>query len=159
VEVNAGLYGSSSFLSRLSEIEMLIAPQSMCTLTCCMLPCIFHTRTSWMICAKSGLRVPHRYWLHIRARPSRMTLDFKAIRCGCISSKVAYKVLWTPLPQRVHCRFAFQLSQTSFQIHGADYSWHGCLHWAYWTWRIWNSRDRDYWNYWNWRKCFPQVRR
>ena len=133
VKVNAGSYGSSSFLSRLGDIMMLIAPQSISALTRCMLPCIFHTRTSWMICAESGLRVPHRYWLHIRARPSRMTLDFKAIRCGCISSKVAYKVLWSPLPQRVHCRFAFRLSQTSFQSHGADYSWHGCLHWAYWT--------------------------
>ena len=110
VEVNAGSYGSSRVLSRLGDIKMLTAPRSISALTRCMLPCIFRTRTSWMICAESGLCVPHRYWLHIRAQPSRVTLDFKAIRCGCISSKVANMDLWSPLPQRVHCRFAFRLS-------------------------------------------------
>ena len=86
-----GSWDNSSFLSRLGDIKMLVAPQSISALTCCMLPCMFRTRTSWMICDESGLSVPHRYWLDIRARPSRMTLDFKAIQCGCISSKVTIK--------------------------------------------------------------------
>jgi len=90
VEVNAGSWGNSSFLSRLGDIKMLIAPQWISALTRCMLPCMFHTRTSWTICAESGLSVPHRHWLEIRARPSKITLDFKAIRCSCISSKVAH---------------------------------------------------------------------
>jgi len=91
MEVSAGAWGNSSFLSRLGDLKILIAPQLISSLTHCMLPCMFHTRTSRMICAESGLSVPHRYWLDIRARPSRMTLDFKAIRCGGISSNVAIK--------------------------------------------------------------------
>ena len=92
MEVTAGLWGNLSFLGRLGDIKMLVAPQLISALTRCMLPCMFHTRTSWTICAKSGFSVPHRYWLDIRARPSRMTLDFKAIRCGCITFNVANKV-------------------------------------------------------------------
>jgi len=40
VKVDAGSYGSLSFLSRLADIQMLIALQSICALTRCMLPCI-----------------------------------------------------------------------------------------------------------------------
>jgi len=43
LKVNAGLYGSSSFLGRLGDITMLIAPQSICATTRCMLPCIIGT--------------------------------------------------------------------------------------------------------------------
>jgi len=95
VEVNAGLWGNSDFLSRLGDIKMLVAPQLISALTRCKLPSMSYTRTSWMICAEYGFSVPHRYWLDIRARPSRMTFDFKAIWCGCISSKVANKA-WLP---------------------------------------------------------------
>jgi len=91
VDVNAGSWGNSSFLTRLGYIEMLLAPQLISALPCCMLPCMFCTRTSWMICGKSGLSVPHWYWHDIRARPSRMTRDYKAIRCGCIPSKIPNK--------------------------------------------------------------------
>jgi hypothetical protein len=42
-----------------------------------------------MICTESDQSVLHRYWLDIRARPSRMTLDVKAIGGRCNSSKVA----------------------------------------------------------------------
>ena len=45
-EVNAGLCGSSRFLSSLGDITMLIAPRSISAFTRCMLPHIFHTRTS-----------------------------------------------------------------------------------------------------------------
>jgi hypothetical protein len=90
-EVNAGSWGNSDFLSRLGNIKMLVAPVSISALTCCMLPYMFRTRTLWMICAESGLSVPHRYLLDNRARPSRMTLVFKAIWCSCISSNVTNK--------------------------------------------------------------------
>jgi len=60
VEVNAGLGGNSSFLSRLGDMKMLVALQSISALTQCIFPCMFCTRTSWMICAESGLSVPHR---------------------------------------------------------------------------------------------------
>jgi len=61
VEVNAGSCGNLSVLSRLGDTKMLIEPQSVSALTCCMLPCILITRTSWMIWAESGLSVLHRY--------------------------------------------------------------------------------------------------
>jgi hypothetical protein len=57
---NAGSYVGSSFLSRFGDIMMVIATQSISALTRCMLPYIFHTRTSWMIRTESGLCVPHR---------------------------------------------------------------------------------------------------
>jgi len=91
VEVNAGLWGTSSFVSRLSDFKMLVAPQAIGDLPYCTLPFMFCTTNSWMICAESCLSVPHRYWLNIRAGLCRMNLDFKAILGGCISSKVATK--------------------------------------------------------------------
>jgi hypothetical protein len=95
VKVNGGSWGNSSFLSRLRDVKMLVTPQSSSALTHCMLLCMFCTRTSWTICAESGLSVPYRYWIDVRARPSRMTLDFTAIVCGCIWSKVGNSA-WFP---------------------------------------------------------------
>jgi len=87
-EVNAGSYGNLRFLSRLGDIRMLIALQSISSLTHCMLPVMYGTRTWWMICVESGLYVPDGYWLDIGAQPSKITIDFKTIRCSCISSRV-----------------------------------------------------------------------
>jgi hypothetical protein len=56
--VNAGSYGSSSFLSRLGDIKMLIAPQSICTLTRCMLPCIFSTTVGFVVSAAAASALP-----------------------------------------------------------------------------------------------------
>jgi len=58
VEVNAGLYGSSSFLTRLGDIKMLIAPQSICALTRCMLLCILSTTVGLVVSAATASALP-----------------------------------------------------------------------------------------------------
>jgi len=138
---------------------ILVAPKSLSALTCCPLPCIFHPWTSWMICTKSGLSVPHRYWFHIGAGPSTMTLELKVIQCGCMSFKVADKVLWAPLLQQVLMGLPFIFRRLPLKITAHMISWHSCFHWAYWACPILNSQYQGCWNYWNWWKWFPQVQR
>jgi len=58
VEVNAGSYGSLGFLSRLGDKKMLIAPQSICALTRCMLPCIFSTTVGFVVPAAAASALP-----------------------------------------------------------------------------------------------------
>jgi len=61
VKVNAGSYGGSSFLSRLGDIMMLIAPQSISALTRCMLPCIYSTTVGCVVSAAAASALP--VWL------------------------------------------------------------------------------------------------
>jgi len=61
VEVNAGLYSRSSFLSRPNNIQMLVAPQSICALTCCMLLCLCSTRVGLVVAAATAVSLP--VWL------------------------------------------------------------------------------------------------
>jgi hypothetical protein len=91
------LWGISRFLSRLRDIKLLVAPQTISALTRWLLPCMLRTRTARTICAESGLSMPHRYGLNGSAQDSRMTIDFKAIRCGCMLFKVANKARFSKL--------------------------------------------------------------
>jgi hypothetical protein len=58
VEVNAGSYGSSSILSRLGDEKMLSAPQSICALTRCMLPCIVSSMVGFLVSAAAASALP-----------------------------------------------------------------------------------------------------
>jgi len=79
-----------SFVTNLGAIKMLVAPQSITAHMHCISPCLSRIWILWIMWAESGVSVPHRYWLEICALGiSRITLDFSAIRCGRISSKVA----------------------------------------------------------------------
>jgi hypothetical protein len=58
VKVNASLYGGSSFLSRLGDIMMLIALQSISAVTRCISPCIFSTKVRFVVSAAAVSAFP-----------------------------------------------------------------------------------------------------
>ena len=83
VKMNADLSGCSSVLSRLGDKQMLIAPQSRCTLIWCMLPSIFSTTVGFVVSAATAsallvcllafvefLWMPRRWWWAGTASPS-----------------------------------------------------------------------------------------
>ena len=88
--------GSSSKPSRfwgLVAVDMVVVPQTMRAR-----PRYIYSHPSlinsmWILSDVSGLDMAHKYWLDVRAFGlSNNTLDFKAIRCGCMLSIVAIKV-------------------------------------------------------------------
>jgi len=96
-------YASSSAISSwfccLGGKKMLVVPQSMRAHTHCISPLPSLIQAWWMIWDMSGLPVPHKYWLEMRAfRLSNNTRDFKAIWCGCMLSIVTIKVSIANLP-------------------------------------------------------------
>ena len=74
----------------LGAIKMLVAPQSIRARTCYISSLPSLIKTLGIIWDGSGLDVPHKYWLDMRAfRLSNNTCDFIAIRCSCMLSIVA----------------------------------------------------------------------
>ena len=72
-----------SHLRSLGVMKILVAPQSIRAHTRCISPSLSRIGASWIMCAESGVSVPHRYWLNVLALGlSKTTLDFSEIRWG-----------------------------------------------------------------------------
>jgi len=88
--------GSSTWPSHFRSdgaIKIVVSPQSMRARMGCISPLLSLIKSSWITWDESSLDVPHKYWLDMWAFVlSNTTLDFKAIRCGCMLSIVAIKV-------------------------------------------------------------------
>jgi len=105
----------------LGAITMLVAPQSMRARTRCISPLPSLIKTSWTIWDVSGLDVPHKYSLDMRAFGlSNNTLDFKAIRCGCKLSIVTHPSLHCHCVQTQFRRFeplpSGQMSREAYEF-------------------------------------------
>lgn len=86
--------GSPSQLTSCGAMKMLVAPQTMSAHIVFNVLCQSRIRTSSKMCGESGLSVPHKYSLHLRAFGlSKTTISLNTIWCGWISSNVAVNVL------------------------------------------------------------------
>jgi len=93
VEMCTGSDGSPSHWSSLGGKKMLVEPQSIQAQMRCMSPCMSQPLSLWTMWDVSGFVLPHSGWLAMRAGGrSKITLNFFAIRCGCISSNVVIRV-------------------------------------------------------------------
>ena len=86
----AASWGGPGLLRSCGDIKMLPAPQLMSTSIRCNSPCWYHIWTSWTMCDESGLAIPHKYWLAMRAFGiTKTTFGLSEIWWGWISPNVA----------------------------------------------------------------------
>lgn len=110
-----------------------------------MLPGSLCTTTAPIICVKSELSVPHRFWLDVRAQPSRITLDYGAIWCGCISSKVADKARflkfsnYNSVSSSISRRVRYRQRQTTFFAPACQMTFGSQLLCCHSCWYFWSS--------------------